>query len=70
MGFGRKRVTGCRGRGFGLFEGWRVIESEGWRDVWEVSSSVRGKVYKTVPFIYDILLIFTGRSHGAKFPIM
>jgi len=57
MGFGRKRVTGYRGRGFGLFEGWRVV--------WEVSDRVRGKVYKTLPFIYDILLIFTGRSHGA-----
>ena len=25
----------------------------------------KGKVYKTVPFIYDIVLILTGRSHGA-----
>lgn len=38
---------------------------EGWRVVWEVSDRIRGKVYKTLPFIYDILLIFTGRSHGA-----
>ena len=37
-GFGRKRVTGYRGRGFGLLEGWRVIKSERWRAVWGVGA--------------------------------
>ena len=53
MEFGRKRVTGYRGRGFGLFERWGVRESERWNDlvlesfVWEVSDRTKGKVYKT-----------------------
>jgi hypothetical protein len=44
----RERIIlwGLGGRGFGLFEGWRVRGFEGWRVVWEVSSSVRARFTK------------------------